>query len=59
MGCKISEGDFFFLSRVFFNLYFFIFLFLLYEPQVDPFSLSHFFIFAYRMTRGHEEVSIG
>ena len=51
MGCKISKGDFFFLSRVFF-----FFLFLLYGPQVDSFLFLFLFLFACRITRGHEEV---
>ena len=41
VGCKISKGDFFSLSRVFF-----------YGPQVDP-LFFYFFLFAYRMVRGH------
>ena len=54
MGCKISGGDFFVLSRSFF--FFFFFLFLLYGPQVDPFFFS-IFLFVCRMARGHEGVS--
>ena len=50
---KIPMGDFFFLSRV---ISFLPFLFLLYGPQVDPFLYS-IFLSAYRMTRGHKEVS--
>ena len=49
MGCKISGGDFSFLFERFF------FCFFLYGPQVDSFFL--FFLFSYRMARGHEEVS--
>ena len=51
MGCKIPEGDFFFLSRSFF-----FFFFLLYGPQVDPFFFS-IFLFVCRMERGHKGVS--
>ena len=50
VGCKISSGNFFFLSRGFF------FFFNFYGPQVDPF-FSLLFLFAWRMVRGHEEVS--
>ena len=53
MGRKIPRGDFFFISRV---ISFLPFLFLLYRPQVDPFFYS-IFLSAYRMTRGHKEVS--
>ena len=53
MGCRISRGDFFFLSRVLSSP---TFLFLLYGPQVNPFFYSPF-LSSCRMARGHEGVS--
>ena len=57
MGCKISRGDFFFLSRVFF------FLFLLYGPQVDSFfslSLSFYLpVECQEVTKGFRPVKLG
>ena len=52
MGCQISKGDFFFLSRVLFALFFFCFM----DLKLTPFSFCSF-LFACRMTRGHKEVS--
>ena len=48
MRCKTSKGDFFYLSRVLFPSS-------LHGPQADP--LLSFFLYAYRMARGYEEVS--
>ena len=60
MGCKISKGDYFFLSRVLFSNFLFLQNFCFMDLKLTPSSsLFHFFyiIFAYRMARAHEEVS--
>ena len=63
MGCKISKGDFFFLSRVLFSFLFlflfffcFFFCFCFMNLKLTPSSFLYF-LFSCRIARGHKEVS--